>query len=285
MAEKNIQLKNMAGDLVFPKTKGAVVINNNGDSLGGVEAGAQVNVIESISLNGTALTITNKGVNITTDTDTYTIQQAAQADTGYAATYQLYKGSSAVGAKINIPKDMVVSSGELKTCETADVPVEGLTPGDKYIDLVLANATNSHVYIPVNDLVDIYTAGNGISINNNVVSIDTSVTATQSDISTLTTAVNGKQATLSASNKLNPAYIDTDANNRFVTDSEKSTWNGKQSAITSSAKLNSDLVDDTNQTNKFVTAADKTNWNGKADAATTLAGYGITDAIVYEEIV
>ena len=61
--------------------------------------------------------------------------------------------------------------------------------------------------------------------------------------------------------------------------------------ITSSAKLSSDLVDDTNQTNKFVTATEKTTWNNKqnkindietiranassgAQAAATIAEYG-----------
>lgn len=38
---------------------------------------------------------------------------------------------------------------------------------------------------------------------------------------------------------------------------------GLQSEITSSNKLNADLVDDSTSTNKFVTASDKTNWNAK----------------------
>ena len=40
---------------------------------------------------------------------------------------------------------------------------------------------------------------------------------------------------------------------------------GLQSEITSTNKLSSDLVDDTNNANKFVTAAEKTTWNGKSD--------------------
>ena len=40
---------------------------------------------------------------------------------------------------------------------------------------------------------------------------------------------------------------------------------GKQANITSSNKLNADLVDDTNSTNKFVTSAEKTTWNNKSD--------------------
>lgn len=41
--------------------------------------------------------------------------------------------------------------------------------------------------------------------------------------------------------------------------------NGLQSEITSNNKLSSDLVDDTNKTNKFVTTSEKTTWNGKQD--------------------
>lgn len=49
---------------------------------------------------------------------------------------------------------------------------------------------------------------------------------------------------------------------------------GLQAEITSSNKLASDLVEDTNNTNKFVTASEKTTWNGKQDALT--AGTNIT---------
>ena len=40
---------------------------------------------------------------------------------------------------------------------------------------------------------------------------------------------------------------------------------GKQDVIDASHKLDADLVDDTTSTNKFVTASDKTTWNGKQD--------------------
>ncbi|MBQ0097917.1 MAG: hypothetical protein KBS62_03150 [Oscillospiraceae bacterium] len=45
----------------------------------------------------------------------------------------------------------------------------------------------------------------------------------------------------------------------------------KQDKITSSSKLNADLVDDSSATNKFVTAQDKSNWNGKQNAISDLA--------------
>jgi len=61
------------------------------------------------------------------------------------------------------------------------------------------------------------------------------------------------------------SQLSTDSTHRVVTDTEKSTWNGKQNAITSGSKLNSDYVDDTGHTNKFVTEADKTAWTAKYD--------------------
>lgn len=104
------------------------------------------------------------------DLKTYTVTKQQVAEAGYSSTYQLFENGAPVGDKINIPKDLVVESGTVETVETADVPYEGAEVGDKYIDLVIANADNQHIYIPVNDLVDTYTAGNGITISNNAIS-------------------------------------------------------------------------------------------------------------------
>ena len=60
------------------------------------------------------------------------------------------QGDATVGT-INIPKDMVVQSGEVL------VDPEGQEPGT-YIKLVLANATNDEIFVNVGSLVDIYKA-------------------------------------------------------------------------------------------------------------------------------
>lgn len=99
------------------------------------------------------------------DVPEYTIEKLNQAETGYASSYVLKKDDFQVGSTINIPKDMVVSSGEVKTVTTANVPYQGAQVGDKYIDLTIANSSSQHIYIPVKDLVDVYQAGNGISID------------------------------------------------------------------------------------------------------------------------
>ena len=51
MADKNIQIKDLQGNSLFPKTKGSLVTNDTGATLGTVEAGAQVNKIEKIKVN------------------------------------------------------------------------------------------------------------------------------------------------------------------------------------------------------------------------------------------
>lgn len=67
-----------------------------------------------------------------------------------------------------------------------------------------------------------------------------------------------------------------------VTSADKTAWNNKQDAITSSNKLDADNVDDTNSTNKFVTSTEKSTWNNKQDAISDLetirtgAGKGAT---------
>jgi len=271
MAEQNIQIKSKAGDLLYPKTKGALVYNDNNQALGGVEAGAQVNVIETVKLNGTALTPdANKAVNVVIPAAAeYTIAQDQTAATGYAATYHLTKDGVNVGAAINIPKDMVVSSGSVKTCTEADTPVSGYKVGDKYIDLVLANADSSHIYILVSDLIDVYTAGTAITISGNQISVN--IETLKSTFAELTD-LDAYQPVINATAKVNADFIDdSTSNNKFVTASDKSTWNAKQNAITSTAKLSADLVDDSTSTNKFVTASDKSTWSAKQDAISDLA--------------
>ena len=89
-------------------------------------------------------------------------------------TYTLSQGGEQVGV-INIPKDYLVRSATIETVETADEPYAGAEVGDKYIDFVInttdASETAQHIYLPVNDLVDAYTAGNGLALSNNEFSV------------------------------------------------------------------------------------------------------------------
>lgn len=115
-----------------------------------------------------------------------TLEEASTPDSGYLKTYIIKQGTNPVGGglsgKINIPKDFLVKSGEVKTVETAGEPYTGAVVGDKYLDFVVntketaeGTATDEHIYIPVKDLTDIYTGttwtngdyGTTAGVNNN----------------------------------------------------------------------------------------------------------------------
>lgn len=105
----------------------------------------------------------------------YAIERQETADDGYAVSYKLKKtvdgASSYVGDVINVPKDLVLKSATLKTVVEVDVPYAGAAVGDPYIHMVFNDAAASDIYVPVKGLVDIYTAGTGIEIVDNVVSV------------------------------------------------------------------------------------------------------------------
>lgn len=308
MTDKNVQLKDNSGNSVYPVTKGALVTNNSGNNLGGVEAGAQVNLIESITVNGNAVSVVNKTAAITVADAEYTMAKKATAETGYFASYYLTKDGTKVGEYINIPKDFLVKSASMGICETAGVPetTPALAVGDPYLDFVInakdSSETASHIYINVKALVDTYTAGNGLDLNNGAFSVDTTDTTIVDAVPTANstkfvqsggvyTALSGKQNTIDASHKISADLIDdSEADNKFVSTSEKTTWNGKQDALSASNKLNADYVEE-GSTNTVLTKAQKAIYDGvasdmsnKADKATTLAGYGITDGITWVEV-
>lgn len=102
------------------------------------------------------LTLNSDGLYVTSSD--YSIEKMPEASDGYSATYRLKKtvdgSSSYVGAEINIPKDMVVQSGSVKTVTEADQPYAGAQVGDIYIELVLSDSSASHIYIPAKNLID-----------------------------------------------------------------------------------------------------------------------------------
>ena len=152
-----------------------------------------------------------------TSTDSYTIDKLATPTSGYVATYQLKKnGAAVVGSVVNIPKDYLVKSAEIKTCTTADTPVQGYVVGDKYIDFIIntvdGDGSASHIYLLVSELVDAYTAGSGINITNaNVVSVKLGTAnglSLDTDGLSLDTATTSAAGAMSAADKtkLNKAY-------------------------------------------------------------------------------
>ena len=110
-----------------------------------------------------------------------TVEKQQTAETGFVATYVIKQNNTQVGSKINIPKDFLVKSATMQNCTTANFPLNGLKVGDPYLDFVVNStdndASNSHIYINVSDLVDAYTAGTGLTLTNNAFSVNYGITA------------------------------------------------------------------------------------------------------------
>lgn len=163
-------------------------------------SGYQANVIETIKVNNTALTPTSKAVNISVPTTASDVN-ALPASTKYGATITASLNTTDYKLTLTL-KDQ--DGNTLGTAQVVDFPIESVVVSGSYdntnkkIVLTLQNGTT--IDVPVGDLVS-----------------------------------------------------------------------GLQSEITSANKLDADLVDDSTSTNKFVTASDKTTWNGKQDAISDLA--------------
>ena len=118
---------------------------------------------------GNALKLVADGLKVEVDAaPEYTIEKDAAAQEGFFASYTLKKDGVQAGEKINIPKDYLVKSASIKESIGEGDP-SGLPIATKYIDFVVnaadSDGQESHIYLNVNDLVDVYTGGNGISIS------------------------------------------------------------------------------------------------------------------------
>ena len=151
----------------------SVTAADNSITVGGTAVSPTIGLKLS-SVSGNSLEVKGDGVYVHVPADTiYSIIKKSTANSNAAVSYQLTADGIATGVDIDIPKDMVVSSGEVKTVETVDIPYQGAAIGDKYIELALANANGDKLYIPANSLVEYVTSGssNGdmivVSINGN----------------------------------------------------------------------------------------------------------------------
>lgn len=254
---------------------------------------------------------------------------------GYVPTSRKVNGKALTG-NISLTASDV---GALPSSTAIPTKTSDLTNDDGFITgITSSDVTTALGFTPYNSTnPNGYTSNTGTitGIKMNGASKGTSGVVDLGTVITEHQSLAGYQTLLSASNKLNPSYINTSASNRFVTDTEKSTWNGKQDAISDLSTIRSgagagatalqpednisELTNDagyitssalsgyqttlssTNKLNpayintsanyRFVTDTEKTTWNGKQDtisdlstirtnaangasAYTTISGYG-----------
>ena len=172
-AEDKKKLDNLAagGAIGLTAVDASVILGSNDD---GTTIGVQVSKEE-----GNALELKADGLFVspaaTSGAVEFSIEEQATATDGSVKTYKLKRAEGEnvtyVGDAIEIPKDKVLKGGTFEIVDTADTPYTGAEVGDPYVDLVLEDADNTHIYIPMKGLVDTVKAGDGISVTNNTVSI------------------------------------------------------------------------------------------------------------------
>ncbi len=163
--------------------------------------GYQANVIESIKVNGTAQTITAKAVDIAVPTTAADVD-ALPDTTKYGATLDLSLNTTDYKLTVTL-KDQ---DGTALSSKVVDFPIESVVVNGSYdavnkkIVLTLQNGTT--IDIPVADLVA------------------------------------GLQTEITSTNMLDADLVDdTTSAHKFVSVAEKSTWNGKQDAISDLATI------------------------------------------------
>lgn len=111
---------------------------------------------------GNALSLADDGLKVEipeVKVPVYSLVKDETAATGDIATYHLTKDGKNEGVAINVPKDLVVSSGSVVELEDGALP-EGVTVAGTYIKLILANS-DKPIYINVGSLIEYVTGGSG----------------------------------------------------------------------------------------------------------------------------
>lgn len=202
--------------------------------------------IQTVEVNGTALTPTSaKAVNITVPTQASDIN-ALPNTTKYAAALSLTIDSSTFVVTGQL-KDQ--NGDNLGTAQTIDLPLESVVVGGSY------DSQTKKV---------ILTLQNGNTIEFSVADL-----------------VSGLQTELSATNKLDPSFINYDTTHAAVTESDKTTWSGKQDALTFDGTYSA-------STNKAATVSTVTNavnaldvtGDASVSASKTISAWSETDGKV-----
>lgn len=139
-------------------------------TVGGTTTAPTVKVSVSADA-GNALSLAADGLKVTIPKVTvpeYSMKKLDATTAGMSASYQLTKDGAGIGAVIDIPKDMVVSSGEVKTYNTKELAIaDGMPesvatvqtfPGT-FIKLTIANETSDSLFINVGNLIEYVTSG------------------------------------------------------------------------------------------------------------------------------
>lgn len=167
-------------------------INVAADS--GLDATSALKVKIDNTVSGNILQVSENGLSVVASQSEYSLDAVSEPSAGYAAQYQ-FKKDGVVQTTINIPKDQFLKSATFHSEKEDDATVEA-----PYLKFVWqldvdseAEGDQTVTYVPVADLVDTYTSGEGISIENNVINLDVDAAKTALGINGLPTTLENLQ--------------------------------------------------------------------------------------------
>jgi hypothetical protein len=99
----------------------------------GTNANAISSNYNSISSNSVAIENVKSSINALTASSKVTVAVAEETTDGFLKTYVIKQGGVAADVKIDIPKDLVVTSGKVVTGTLADGKFTTDETGEKYI--------------------------------------------------------------------------------------------------------------------------------------------------------
>lgn len=174
--------------------------------LSGIAANAQVNVIESVKVNGTALEVTDKAVNVVVPAATVTGVKSgdkvlALANKELSTTLGLKYDSDTKEINLTGIGSAVIASAKVTDFIKGGM-VEGVSFDSGTKNLIITLNTESgkkDIKVDLSVLVDTYTAGTGITITGNSIAVNTSTIATVASVNEVKAKAETAVQTVSAS--------------------------------------------------------------------------------------
>lgn len=176
------EFRNSAGNTTFDKgstgltsenVQGAIeelkgLVDNGSSGGGDIPQGAVTQINNKTPNAAGKVTLDASDIGALPDSTKYgkTLTFSYTANTGVLTLSLNDQDGTVLDTKtVDLPLELLIESGSVKSCTQANKPVQGYVVGDKYIDFVLAN--NSHLYVLVSDLVDqvdVTPSGNGNAV-------------------------------------------------------------------------------------------------------------------------
>ena len=262
ITEGELNLKNYKND-----TEVQTKINTEINKLNKEDSAVVGQYVSSVSEENGIITVSRENLPQQID---YTVTITESTPEGFAKVYNIKQTSTGLNATINIPKDMVVSSGKV---ETYTLSGEWGLAGT-YLVLTLANATSDKVYINVGNLIEYVTSGS--TINDQIqINIDNEhkVTATLKDGSITKTQLDSSvQASL---DKADTAIQTVDS--ALSSTSQNPVQNKVINAALATKANANDLTSHTGNTTVHITAEERNIWNNASTALGTKAASDLSN--------